>query len=66
MDRLNKELNESRPFRTESEIQEIDTQIQNNKALIETENEAIEDLNAQILENQNRIKLTQEQISQLK
>ncbi len=62
----NKELNESRPFRTESEIQEIDNQIQNNKALIETENEAIEDLNAQILENQNRIKLTQEQISQLK
>lgn len=61
----NQELNESRPYRTEAEIQEIDNQIKNNEARIESERDAIEELNAQILENQNRIKLTREQISKL-
>lgn len=62
----NQELNESRQFRTETEIRDIDNQIQTNKTLIETEKKAIEELNAQILENENRIKLTQEQITKLK
>lgn len=62
----NQELYESRQFRTEAEIQEIDQQIQTNKALIETETKAIDELNSQILENENRIKLTQEQIAQIK
>lgn len=62
----NKELAESRPFRTESEIQQIDNQIKQNESLIENEDKAIEEINAEILENKNRIQLTQKQIEEIK
>jgi hypothetical protein len=62
----NKELTESRFYKTNAEIQQIDTQIQDNVSLIETEQKAIQEMNAEILEYQNKITLIQEQIADLK
>ena len=57
-----KELLDSRQFKTESEIQEIDLRINTNNQVIEDENKNLDKLRQSILEYQNKITLIQEQI----
>lgn len=66
IEQQNKELIDSRQFKTESEIKEVDNRINtNNQAIIEEKNH-IKDLEKSILEYQNRITLTEEQLKELK
>lgn len=61
----NKELMDSRAFKTTTEVKEIDNQIQENNALIESEEKIIEEKITEKLEYENKISLTQEQIKKL-
>lgn len=66
IEQQNKELIQSKEFKTDIENEQINGKVQSNLSLIETEREEIKKLTADILENENRIKLIQEQISKIK
>lgn len=61
----NKELTESRKYKTETEIEEIDSRIQSNKAYIEEEKHKIEKFNQSVLEYENKIKLIKQQLADM-